>query len=95
VNEGTQKSILECIFGVFTISGDAMRTLDKLLRKRLAECAEGVRLPLLCRRYQGLFAHCRRLLGFTPGMMKRVCSANKPRWSPLLVTRWRLGAAQL
>jgi hypothetical protein len=29
------------------------------------------------------------------GMMKWVCSANKPRWTPLLITRRQLGAATL
>jgi hypothetical protein len=59
VNEGAQKSILEGILCVFMISGDAVRIPDKPSRVRLAQCVEGFRLPLLCCRYQGVFAHCR------------------------------------
>jgi len=59
VNEGAQKGILEGILCVFMISGDAVRIPDKPSRVRLAQCGEGFRLPLLCCRYQGVFAHCR------------------------------------
>jgi hypothetical protein len=50
---------LEGILCIFTISGDAVRIPDKPSRVRLAQCGEGFGLPLLCCRYQGVFAHCR------------------------------------
>jgi hypothetical protein len=40
-------------------------------------------------------AHCRRLPKFHTGMMQCICSAHKPRWSPLSITRRELGALQL
>src|SRR5258708_17734397 len=86
VNEGAQKGILEGIFCVFMISGDAVRIQDKPSRVRLAQCGEGFRLPLLCCRYQGVFAHC-RLPRDCIAMMNCSCSANKPTWSPVFVTR--------
>jgi hypothetical protein len=85
VNEGAQKGILEGILCIFMISGDAVRIPDKPSRVRLAKCGEGFRLPLLCCRYQGVFAHCRPPVCIA--MMKYSCSANKPKWSPVFVTR--------
>src|SRR5260370_884302 len=56
------------------ISGDAVRIPDKPSRVRLAQCGEGFRLPLLCCRYQGVFAHCRLRQPRQPLMAKAFTS---------------------
>src|ERR1700687_5096042 len=61
VNKCSKQFILNCVFGIFTISSYPMRRAQELRSMSLAECREGRRLPRLGSLYEIPF---RRFLSF-------------------------------